>query len=84
MAWLALVKTTFNIMEKAVKEEVKKTSKKKEVFTTSEQIENLITEFKSIEKTSENILVSIQHLESVKKLLEKETLNIEVVDSEVV
>jgi hypothetical protein len=32
-------------MEKAVKEEVKKTSKKKEVFTTSEQIENLITEF---------------------------------------
>lgn len=71
-------------MEKAVKKEVKKISKEKEVFTTSEQIENLITEFKSIEKPSENILVSIQHLESVKKLLEKETLNIEVVDSEVV
>lgn len=71
-------------MEKAVKKEVKKISKEKEVFTASEQIENLITEFNSIKKPSENILVSIQHLESVKKLLEKETLNIEVVDSEVV
>lgn len=85
-------------MEKIVKKEVKKTSKRKEVFSNSEQIENshqgeysdnmlieeLIYRFTSKQNKSENILVCIQHLESILKLSEKEILNIEVLDSEVV
>ncbi len=91
-------------MGQSKEQEVKETSKEKEVFTTSEKateeaenvcnlktceklkganandyLEILLIEFRAKEKPSENILVSIQHLEAVQKLLDKELLEIEVV-----
>lgn len=43
-------------------------------------IEKIIEKFKSKENPSENILIALQHIECVKKLLEKDLLNIEVIE----
>lgn len=78
-------------MGKSVKKETVETIKEKEVLklssdneikviTENDYIESLLIIFKENKKPSENILVAIQHLESIKKLLEKEILNIEVVE----
>ena len=67
-------------MGKQEKKGVEKASKGKEVFNPSEQLDNLIKHYESLENPAENILVTIQYLEGAKREIERPILEIEVVE----
>lgn len=60
--------------EKKEVKEVKETSKVKEVFNPSKQLDNLIKHYKGLENPAENTLVTIQLLECAKKEIERQIL----------
>lgn len=79
-AWIALIKSKTNIMEKNENEDLKEVSKGEEVFNPSEQLDNLINHYESLENPAENILVTIQYLRGAKKEIERPFLEIEVIE----